>query len=48
MDDHSHGPDPDERVTAPMQAFGSREVAVGTTVALVGLLVAYVLPALLV
>mgnify|MGYP006426961177 CR=1 FL=1 len=48
MDNHPHEPDRDERVTAPMQAFGSREVAVGAAVALVGLLIAYVLPALLV
>jgi hypothetical protein len=44
MDDHSHEPDPDKRVTAPMQAFGSREVGIGAAVTLVGLLVAYVIP----
>ncbi len=44
MDDHSHESDPDERVTAPMQAFGGREVGVGAAVTLVGLLIAYVLP----
>ena len=43
MDDHSE-PDPDKRVTAPMQEFGSREVGIGAAVTLVGLLVAYVLP----
>ena len=37
MDDHSHEPDPDERVTAPMQGFGSREVGIGAAVTLVGL-----------
>lgn len=49
MDDHSHDPDPDpdERVTAPMQEFGGREVGVGAAVTLVGLLLAYVVPALL-
>ncbi|WP_186313376.1 DUF7550 family protein [Halorubrum salsamenti] len=44
MDDHSHEPDPDKRVTAPMQTFGSREVGIGAAVTLVGLLVAYVIP----
>ncbi|MFD1570791.1 DUF7550 family protein [Halorubrum laminariae] len=43
MDDHSE-PDPDKRVTAPMQSFGSREVGIGAAVTLVGLLIAYVLP----
>lgn len=47
MDDHSHEPDPDERVTAPMQEFGGREVGIGAAVTLVGLLLAYVVPALL-
>ncbi|WP_180271756.1 DUF7550 family protein [Halorubrum persicum] len=44
MDDHSREPDPDERVTSPMQGFGSREVGIGAAVALVGLLVAYTVP----
>jgi hypothetical protein len=44
MDDHSHEPDPDERVTSPMQEFGSREVGIGAAITLVGLLVAYVIP----
>ncbi|WP_164471058.1 MULTISPECIES: DUF7550 family protein [Halorubrum] len=44
MDDHSHEPDPDKRVTSPMQTFGSREVGIGAAVTLVGLLVAYVIP----
>jgi len=44
MDDHSHEPDPDERVTSPMQEFDSREVGIGAAVTLVGLLVAYVIP----
>ncbi len=44
MADHSHEPDPDARVTAPMQEFGGREVAVGAAVLLVGLIVAYAVP----
>ncbi|MFW5917057.1 MAG: DUF7550 family protein [Halorubrum sp.] len=32
MDDHSHGPDPNERVTAPMQEFGSREIGIDAAV----------------
>ena len=45
MDDNSHDPDPDARVTAPMQAFGSREVGIGAAVTLLGLILAYVVPA---
>jgi len=44
MDDHSHEPDPDKRVTSPHARFGSREVGIGAAVLLVGLLVAYVIP----
>lgn len=44
MDDHSHEPDPDARVTAPMQEFGGREVGIGAAVTLVGLLIAYAIP----
>ena len=47
MADHSHEPDPDARVTAPMQEFGSREVAIGAAVTLLGILLAYVVPAVL-
>jgi len=47
MDDHSHEPDPDARVTSPMQEFGSREVGIGAAVTLVGVLLAYVVPILL-
>ncbi len=47
MADHSHEPDPDARVTAPMQEFGGREVGIGAAVLLVGLLIAYVIPTLL-
>ena len=43
MDEHTE-PDPDERVTAPMQSFGNREVGIGAAVTLVGLLIAYVIP----
>jgi hypothetical protein len=35
-----------ERETAPMQAYGMREVAIGLIVLLVGLAVAYAIPAL--
>ncbi len=45
MADHSQEVDSDERVTAPMQSFGGREVGIGAAVTLLGLLVAYVLPA---
>lgn len=47
MADHSQEPDPDARVTAPMQEFGGREVGIGVAVLLVGLVIAYVVPALL-
>ena len=47
MDNHSHEHDPDARVTAPMQEFGSREVGIGAAVTLVGLLLAYLVPILL-
>ncbi|WP_200840282.1 hypothetical protein [Halorubrum sp. JWXQ-INN 858] len=47
MADHSHEPDPDARVTSPMQEFGGREVGIGVAVLLVGLVVAYVVPTLL-
>ena len=50
-DDHghdNHGDDDDEagRVTAPMQAFSTGQVTTGFVVLLVGLAVAYALPAL--
>lgn len=51
MADHSHeadhSQDPDARVTSPMQEFGGREVGIGAVVLLVGLLIAYVVPAVL-
>lgn len=34
----------DERVTSPMQAFGSREVTIGLLVLLVGLALTFLLP----
>mgnify|MGYP000553608361 CR=1 FL=1 len=34
----------DERVTAPMQSFGSREVSIGFVVLAIGLLIAFLLP----
>ena len=52
-DDHgydNHGDDDDDdeagRVTAPMQAFSTGQVTTGFVVLLVGLAVAYALPAL--
>lgn len=44
-----HGVEPEsQRVTAPMQAFSSRAVVVGTLVALVGLAIVFGLPLVLV
>jgi hypothetical protein len=34
-----------ERETAPMQAYGMREVAIGLIVLLVGMAIAYAIPA---
>lgn len=47
MTDHSEEPDPNARVTSPMQEFGRTEVTTGLVVLLVGLAVAYLVPALL-
>ena len=47
MADHDHEPDPDARVTSPMQEFGGREVGIGVAVLLVGLVIAYAVPLLL-
>lgn len=44
MADHSHEPDPDARVTAPMQEFTARDAGVGAAVTLAGLLIAYGIP----
>lgn len=46
MADHSQEPDPNVRVTSPMQQFGAREVGIGVAVLLVGLLIAYAVPLL--
>ena len=46
--DHDHYREfDDERVTSPMQAFGASEVGTGAVVALVGLLVVFGVPLLL-
>lgn len=47
-DDHGHAADPDARVTSPMQRFTSGQVGVGFVVLLVGLLVVFGIPLLLV
>ncbi|WP_336036759.1 DUF7550 family protein [Halobacterium yunchengense] len=44
-DDHDHD-DESGRVTAPMQEYGTSEVTTGFVVLLVGVAVAYALPAL--
>ncbi len=47
--DHDHYKEfDDERVTSPMQAFTGSEVGTGAVVALVGLLVTFGIPLLLV
>jgi len=46
MADHDHDSEPQGRVTAPMQEFTGRQVGIGAAVLLVGLAVAFVLPAL--
>lgn len=45
-DDHdAHGADEGlDRVTSPMQAFGSREVGIGLVILAVGLIVTFVIP----
>jgi hypothetical protein len=47
-DDHGHGEEDAERVTAPMQQFSTAQVGLGAAVAVVGLLVTFGLPLLLV
>jgi hypothetical protein len=44
MSDHEYEEEELERVTAPMQSFGSREVGVGLVVFLVGAAVTFGLP----
>lgn len=45
-DDHGHddGHEEEGRVTSPMQEFTGRQAGIGAAVAVVGLLVAYVVP----
>ncbi|MFA9518085.1 hypothetical protein ACERIT_12845 [Halopenitus sp. H-Gu1] len=47
MTEHSEESDPNARVTSPMQEFGGKEVTTGLVVLLVGLVIAYLIPALL-
>ncbi|MEF8780050.1 MAG: hypothetical protein V5A46_05175 [Haloferacaceae archaeon] len=44
MDDHEDEPDPDARVTAPMQEFTSTQVGIGFLVLVVGLVIAFGIP----
>jgi hypothetical protein len=46
-DGHGHGDAEAERVTAPMQSFTTAQVGLGAAVAVVGLLVTFGLPLLL-
>jgi len=48
MADHAHEQDPDARVTSPMQAFTTKQAMTGGAVLVVGLLIAFGLPLLLV
>ena len=48
MADHAHEEDPDARVTAPMQAFSTEQAMTGGVVLVVGLLIAFGLPLLLI
>jgi len=47
MDDHAHESDPDARITSPMQAFTTEQAMTGGAVLLLGLLIAFGLPLLL-
>ncbi|ATW89677.1 hypothetical protein halTADL_2974 [Halohasta litchfieldiae] len=47
MDDHAHEADPDARITSPMQEFTTEQAMTGGAVLLVGLLIAFGLPLLL-
>ncbi|WP_280536164.1 hypothetical protein [Halopenitus sp. POP-27] len=47
MADHSAEPDPDARVTSPMQEFTGSQALTGGVVLLIGLAIAYLVPALL-
>lgn len=46
-DDHDHHDDPDGRTTAPQSEYSGRQVAIGAIVTIVGVAVAYGVPALL-
>jgi hypothetical protein len=47
MADHAHEDDPNARVTSPMQDFSTKQAMTGGAVLLVGLLIAFGLPLLL-
>ena len=47
MADHDDEPDPDARVTAPIQEFTTKQVGIGLVVLLVGLAVAFGVPLVL-
>ena len=44
MADHDHEPDPDARVTSPMQEFTTRQALLGAVILVVGLVVAFGVP----
>lgn len=48
MADHDDEPDPDARVTSPMQEFTTKQVAIGLAVLLIGIAIAFVVPAALI
>lgn len=47
MADHDDEPDPDARVTAPMQDFTTGQVGIGFAILLVGLAIAFGVPLVL-
>ena len=47
MADHDDEPDPDERVTSPMQEFTTKQVGIGIAVLIVGLAIAFGVPLVL-
>lgn len=47
MADHDDEPDPDARVTSPMQEFSTKQVGIGLIVLLVGLAIAFGVPLVL-
>jgi len=48
MADHAHEADPEARVTSPMQSFSTDQAMKGGVVLVIGLLVAFGLPLLLI